>query len=160
MNIHHIRIAGLSLSLFLGIFTSALAYDKTLAERLNQEITSKADHKFLVEKDYKVSAEDVLKLIANKEKLTLLDIRTPAEQSVVGLTYPNSLSISLNKLMQKENLDRLPADGKIVVICHSGSRAAFITSLLQAVGFNNVVFLNGGLIQLVTALTPKTVPVE
>lgn len=148
------------IGLTLTLPATSFAYDATLAERLHQDIISKQTHKFLVEKDNKISAEDVLKSLANKEKITLLDIRTSAEQNVVGLTHPNSRFIPLEKLMVKENLDRLPKDGKIVIVCHSGSRAAFATSLLQAVGFDNVVFLNGGLIQLITALTPKTVPIE
>ncbi len=150
----------LLLGLVLSLPVTTFAYDATLAERLHKDLTSQRDQKFLVEKSCKVSAEDVLKSLANKENITLLDIRTQAEQDVVGLTHPNSLFIPLEKLMLKENLDRLPKDGKIVVICHSGNRAAFATSLLQAIGFDNLMFLNGGLIQLITQLTPKSVPLQ
>ena len=64
----------------------------------------------------------------------------------------------MNALFRKENLDRLPKEGKIVVICHSGNRAAGAAALLKAVGFKDVQYINGGLISLVTNLTPKTVP--
>jgi rhodanese-related sulfurtransferase len=139
---------------------SLFAYDATLAERLHKEITGQRDQKFFVEKSVTTSAEDVLNSLFKNENITLLDIRTQAEQNVVGLTHPNSLSIPMEKLLLKENLDRLPEQGKIVVVCQLGSRAACVSSLLQAIGFNNVTYLNGGLIQLVTQLTPKTVPLQ
>lgn len=155
----HLFITFLSLSL---ISPLATAYDAELAQRLHTEAGSKLDHKYLAEGGCKVSAADVLKSLSNKEKVILLDVRTPAEQQVVGLTYPNALSIPVDKLMLKENLDKLSQhkDYKIVVVCHSGERAAFATALLQAVGIPNVSFLGGGLVQLVTALTPKAVPMQ
>jgi rhodanese-related sulfurtransferase len=147
-------------SLALGLPATSFAYDATLAEHLHKDITSQRDQKFFVEKSITTSAEDVLKSLSKNENITLLDIRTQAEQNVVGLTHPNSLSIPMEKLLLKENLDRLPEQSKIVVVCHLGSRAAYVSSLLQAIGFNNVTYLNGGLIQLVTQLTPKTVPLQ
>lgn len=150
----------LCISVTLGLPITSFAYDATLAERLHKDLTSQRDQKFFTEKNWTVSAEDILKSLSKKENITLLDIRSQAEQNILGLTHPNSLFIPMEKLMLKENLDRLPKDGTIVVVCHSGSRAAYVTSLLQAVGFNNVVFLNGGLIQLITQLTPKTVPLQ
>jgi rhodanese-related sulfurtransferase len=73
---------------------------------------------------------------------------------------PGALHIPLDLLLQKENLDRLPGDGKIVVVCHSGSRAVVATTLLKAIGFGNVVYLDGGVTALANAVTPKSLPVE
>jgi rhodanese-related sulfurtransferase len=73
---------------------------------------------------------------------------------------PGALNISMNDLFKKENLDRLPKDGKILIVCHSGARAAGATALLGAIGFDNAYYVNGGLISMVTAVTPKSVPLE
>jgi|JFJP01.1.fsa_nt_gi rhodanese-related sulfurtransferase len=155
----HLFVTFLSLSL---ISPLATAYDAELAQRLHTEVSSKLDRKYLAEGGCKVSAADILKSLSNKEKVVLLDVRTPAEQQVVGLTHPNALSIPLDNLMLKENLDKLSQykDSKIVVVCYSGERAALATGLLQAAGVPNVSFLGGGLIQLVTALTAKTAPMQ
>jgi len=83
-----------------------------------------------------------------------------AERNVVGVNLPGTLNIPLDQLFKKENLDRLPKDGKILVVCHSGSRAAGATALLSAIGFTNASYVNGGLIALVTGVTPKSVPME
>jgi rhodanese-related sulfurtransferase len=155
----HLVVTPSSLS---SISPLATAYDAELAQRLHTEVGSKLDHEYLAGDGFKLSAADILKSLSNKENIVLLDVRTPAEQQVVGLTHPKVLSIPLDKLMLKENLDKLSShkDSKIVVVCHSGERAALATGLLQAAGVPNVSFLGGGLIQLVTALTPKTAPMQ
>ena len=79
---------------------------------------------------------------------------------MVALNHPSALSIPMNELFKKENLDRLSEDNKIIVVCHSGNRASGTTALLKSAGFKDVVYVNGGLISLVTNVTPKTVPVE
>ncbi len=150
----------LSLALAAALSFNAQAYDEAMAAKIDQ-VTSKMDHAGLLKGGCKVSPEDVLKtLAAGKEKVTLLDVRTPAEAKVVALSHPSALHIPLDKLFKPENLSRLPKDGRIFVVCHSGNRAAGATALLSAAGFTNVSYVNGGLIALVTNLTPKTVPVE
>lgn len=132
--------------------------DTEMAAKINP-ITSMLDHKGLVEHSCKVSAADALKMLnEGKEKVTLLDVRTPAEAGVIGLTLPHALQIPMDQLFKPENLERLPKEGTILVICHSGNRAAGSTALLAAVGFRNVRYVNGGLISLVTELTPKALP--
>jgi rhodanese-related sulfurtransferase len=150
----------LSLVLAATLSLQAQAYDEALAARIDREVTGQMDRQFFVTKPCKVEAVDVLQMLAKGEKVTLLDMRTPEEMAVVGLTHPKALAIPMHALFKKENLDRLPRDGKIVVICHSGNRAAGSTALLKAVGFKDVVYVNGGLISLVTNLTPKTVPMK
>jgi len=136
------------------------AYDAEMAAKI-EPLAAKLDHAGLLKGGCKVAPEDVLKtLAADKERVTLLDVRTPAEAKVVALSHPSALHIPLDKLFKPENLARLPKDGRIFVVCHSGNRAAAATALLSAVGFGNVSYVNGGLIALVTNLTPKAVPVE
>jgi rhodanese-related sulfurtransferase len=148
------------LVLFTALSVGALAYDSEMAAKI-QPVAAKLSHEGLVKGGCKISPEDLLKLLTEKkEKVTLLDVRTPAEARIVGLTYPNTLHIPMDQLFKEENLKRLPTDGKIVVVCHSGNRAAGSTALLSAIGFKNVVYVNGGLISLVTNLTPLVLPVE
>ena len=137
--------------------TSALAYDADLAAKI-ANVTSKMDQAALAKAATKLSMDNFLAMVAKKEKMTVLDIRTPAEQHMVAI--PGALQIPLDKLMTKENLDRLPTEDKIVVVCHSGARAYVATTLLKVVGFNNVVFLDGGASALTSAATPKNLPVE
>lgn len=146
-------------SLFLSTLmaTTAWAYDSDTAAKI-AAITSKMDQAALAKGGAKISAETYLAMSAKKEKMTVVDIRTPAEDHVVSI--PGALQIPMDQLMKKENLDKLPTDGKIVVICHSGSRAVVATTLLKVVGFGNSVYLDGGLSALVNTATPKALPVE
>ncbi|MFZ2161841.1 MAG: rhodanese-like domain-containing protein [Sideroxyarcus sp.] len=154
-----ISIASVVLSgLFLG--ANAFAYDVEMAAKI-EPIVAKMDQAALAKGGSKIAPEDVLKMLAEKkDKFTILDIRTKPERDVVGLTLPGALNISLNDLFKKENLDRLPKDGKILIVCHSGARAAGAAALLGAIGFDNAYYVNGGLISMVTAVTPKSMPLE
>lgn len=147
------------LTLLAGISAAAPGYDPSVAAYVLNTVTGRMDRQFFATTPDKIEAPALLERLARKEPVTLLDIRTAEEQGVIGLTHPHVLSIPMHELFRKENLDRLPAAGNIVVVCHSGNRAAEVTALLKTVGFRDVVYVNGGLIALVTGLTPKTVPV-
>lgn len=148
-------LLGLAVSMLCS--AGAWAYDADLAAKLEPTV-AKMNQAGLAKGAAKLSAENYLAMVAKNEKMTVLDIRTPAEQRFVAL--PGALAIPLDQLMKKENLDRLPTDGKIVAVCHLGSRAAIATTLLKAVGISNVVYLDGGLSALVNAATPKGLPLE
>lgn len=91
-----------------------------------------------------------------------LDVRTPAEAGIFTMSLPNSLAIPVNELFNTENLDRLPTDKPVVVVCKSGTRAAAVGTALRHIGFGNVLILKGGLKALTAYLDPKTsnTPVE
>lgn len=148
----------LTVALATSVAAPALAYDASLADRILNTVTGQMNRQFFMTKPCKIEAKDVLAMLAKKEPVTLLDIRTPEERSVVAVSYPGAMSISMDDLFKKENLDRLPKTGKIIVICHSGNRAAGATALLKSVGFDDVVYVNGGLISMVTNLTPMNSP--
>jgi rhodanese-related sulfurtransferase len=148
----------IALALLASLPFAVQAYDATLAAHVDSTVTAQMDRQFFVTKPCKIEAPAVLEMLAKKEKVTLLDIRTPEEQAVVAMSHPASLSIPMNELFKKNNLDRLPENGKIIVICHSGNRAAGATALLKSIGFKDVVYINGGMISLITNLTPRTVP--
>ena len=147
------------LPLVLSVLCSsgAWAHDGDMAAKI-APITAKMDHAGLAKGGSKISTENYLAMFTKNEKMTVLDVRTPAEVRVVAI--PGALTIPMDQLMKKENLDRLPTDNKIVVVCHSGSRAVVAAALLKAIGFGNVSCLDGGLSALANAATPKALPVE
>ncbi|WP_461832068.1 rhodanese-like domain-containing protein [Aquifex sp.] len=122
-------------------------YDKMFS-RLTQENLAKSP--------CRVTPKQVIEMIKNGEDIVLLDIRTDAEASIVGLTYKNSMHIPMDKLFKPENLKKIPRDKKVIVICHSGARAIAATFALRSAGFNNVYALKGGISALARYVTPKT----
>jgi rhodanese-related sulfurtransferase len=98
---------------------------------------------------------------AGKEYVTL-DVRTPAEAGIFTMSLPNSIAIPVSELFRSENLDRLPTDKPVVVVCKSGTRASAVGTALRHTGFDNVLILKGGLKALTAYLDPKTsnTPVE
>lgn len=138
---------------------SLFAYDKELAVKFDS-MFSKMTQEVLAIAPCQITPEKVLEMLNKNEDFYVLDIRTPAEQNFVGITFKNGLHIPMNQVFKKENLDKLPKNKKIVVVCHSGTRAAPTTLALRMVGFDNAVMLKGGISALAAAVTPKTMPLE
>ncbi len=134
----------------------ATAYDAELATRIQTNVTGRMDRQYLADTPPKIDAPDLVATLSKGQDILLLDIRTPEEHGVVTLSHPRTLWIPLNDLFQPENLDRLPTDKQIAVVCLSGYRAAWAAGLLRAVGFEDVVFVTGGLAGLVQAFKPST----
>ena len=84
-----------------------------------------------------------------------LDVRTEKEQGIFAITLPGSMRIPVNVLFEKGNLDRLPTDMPIIVICKSGVRATAVATALRHTGFNNAYILKGGIQGLSAYLGPK-----
>jgi rhodanese-related sulfurtransferase len=104
--------------------------------------------------DIRIKVDDLLKMMAEgKKKITLIDVRTPQEQAAV--ISPKALKIPLYDVIK--NLNQIPADGIVVVICHSGPRAMIAATALRILGYNNVYALNGG-IHALADVTAKTAP--
>lgn len=105
-----------------------------------------------------MSAEGFIdKVQQRKEPLVVLDIRTPAETGIFGMTLPGSLAIPVNELFTAANLARLPTDRTVVVICKSGTRASAAGTALRHIGFDNVYILKGGFAALAGYTGPKEV---
>lgn len=137
---------------------NAMAYDAAKAENLNAfyaHMTQKAcaDSKLFVK------AEETMKMIRDNN-VTLLDVRTDGEASVLALSGKNSIHIPIANLFKKENLDSLPTDKPMVVICHSGTRATLAAIGLKRIGFKKIHVLKGGMVALAKANNPKNAPVK
>jgi len=71
----------------------------------------------------------------------ILDVRTPQELAICA--FEDSTNIPMHEI--PASLDRLPDDGALVVICHSGMRSYQVTQWLRQNGFDNAVNLQGGI---------------
>jgi len=146
--------------LFVSLLTLNLsAYDVNLAQKFN-ETFSQYSQAYLNHSKMLISADSIMKMLQKKEDFVLLDIRTPAEMSVVGLRTKNSVEIPFDQLFKKENLDKLPKDKPLVIVCHSGSRALQAATSLEMLGFQNAKVLYGGIMALVKSDSTKNAPVQ
>ncbi|HIP42493.1 MAG TPA: rhodanese-like domain-containing protein [Aquifex aeolicus] len=140
---------------FLSFIGFSQAIDEALAKKYNA-IFGQMTQETLAKSPYRVTPKQVINMIKKGEDIVLLDIRTEAEQSIVGLTYKNSFHIPMDKLFKPENLSKIPKDKKVIVVCHSGVRAIVATFALRSLGFKNVYALKGGIAKLAHYVTPKT----
>lgn len=148
-----IRIIFGSLALLL-VATTGWAYDAQLAASYAQLFAPVQGAKAGKELHLMAVEAFVDGVKSGKEYVTL-DVRTPAELGIFGAAVPNNLAIPLDQLFQPANLDRIPTDKPIVVVCQSGTRAAAVGTALRHVGFDNVHILKGGFKALASYLDAK-----
>lgn len=82
---------------------------------------------------------------------TLLDVREPQELEICAL--PDALTIRMMDI--PESLEKLPKDGALVVMCHSGMRSMQVTQWLRVNGFENAQNLAGGIDAWAAAFDPE-----
>ena len=138
---------------------SAIAYDSSKAKSY-ENFYSTFTQKACADSKLFINAEDTLKMLRENKKFTILDIRTEAEQAVVSIATKNSIYIPIKDLFKKENLDKLPTDKTIVIVCHSGTRAVLAAIGLKQIGIKKTRVLKGGLIALAEANNPKNAPIK
>lgn len=141
------RIVVLLVAGVLATAGAGFSYDKELAKRFNA-MFSQMTPEVLKQRPCQVTTQQLLQMIQRGEDFVILDVRTPAEMAVVGPTWRNTLRIPMHELFKEENLNRLPKDKKIIVVCHGGDRAAAVVTALRALGFNNAFQLRGGVAEL------------
>jgi len=156
MNIEK-KIAGVLLALLCS--TNLFAYDADLAKEINKTF-SQYSLKNLNNSKMLVDSETVMKMLKKRDDFIFLDIRTVEEMNIVGLRTKNTLEIPFDALFEKENLDRLPADKPIVIVCQSGGRALQAATSLEMIGFKNAKVLYGGIIALAKSDSTKNVAAE
>ncbi|WP_062350720.1 MBL fold metallo-hydrolase [Bacillus kwashiorkori] len=83
--------------------------------------------------------EKAEELIANNQ-VNVLDVRNQSEWEEGHIEDANH--IMLGKLLR--NIDKVPTEKPLVVMCQAGGRSAIATSILQAKGITNLYNLTGG----------------
>jgi len=134
---------------------AAAGYDAQLAQsyaKLFEPVAGAKAGKSL----HLMKPDKLVKHVQAGKPLVTLDVRTPNEFGVFSMTLPGSLSISVNQVFLPENLERIPQDRTVVIICKSGTRATAVGTGLRHIGFKNVYVLKGGIMALGKYLTPKT----
>ncbi|HEY0722193.1 MAG TPA: rhodanese-like domain-containing protein [Gammaproteobacteria bacterium] len=81
-------------------------------------------------------------LSEERENIHLIDVRSPAEIAQGAIPGAEPLPLHLLPLQ----LDRIPADKKVVLYCRSGARSAQACAFVEAQGKSNVYNLRGGII--------------
>lgn len=102
-----------------------------------------------------LSPESLVGDLKQGKPYVALDIRTPAETALFKLSLPDSLAIPADQIFAPENLERIPTDRPVVVICKSGARATAVGTALRHVGFDNVFILRGGFQELARYYGPR-----
>ena len=148
----------ISITIFVGIYLSissfAWSYDtemaKSYAKLFTPVVGAKAGKNL-----HLIPPAAFVKNVKEGKEYVALDVRTPAETRFFGMTLPNSLVIPAGQLFQAENLDRIPTDKPVIIICQLGGRSIATGTALRHIGFDNVYILKGGLKGLSTFLGPK-----
>lgn len=142
----------------LGFVAVGFSYDAELAKKMDA-MFSQMTPEVLKQRPCQIDSNQLFEMIKKKEDFVILDVRTPQEQSITGITWKNTLNIPMHEVFKPENLNKLPKDKKVVVVCHSGDRAAAVVTGLRAVGFNNAYQFKGGIKELADAVGRKVVDV-
>ena len=132
-----------------------LAYDDALANSYRAHFAA-ASGKAVGKALHALPADAYLQAVKKGESITILDVRTVAETGLVGAGTGKVLYIPVNEVFDPENLAKLPTEGKVVVLCAKGFRAAMIASALRHTGFDNVYFVKGGFAAIANLVNPKT----
>ena len=140
------------LSMFF--FNPAFAYDQGLAKSYEQyfsPFSGKGTPKAL----QMIPTKDFVESVKKGDELFIVDIRTPGETGVYGLNLSNSIATPMNEVFKPENLAKIPATGKVVIVCKAGHRAMAVATGLRHIGFKNVFVLKDGISDVANYLSPK-----
>jgi len=143
--------------LSLTLASSLMGYDAAKAESYNA-FYSNMTQKVCASSKLFISAEDTMKLIQEDKKYLLVDVRTKGEASVFKFSDAKALLIPIENLFEKKNLDKLPTDIPVIMVCHSGTRGTMAAVGLKQIGFKNIQVLKGGFMALAKANTPAAAP--
>ena len=99
-----------------------------------------------------ITSKQLKEKLDNKEKVTLLDVRTPEEWQITHL--PNAKHIPLDDIVSRVN--ELDSSDNIVVYCHHGMRSARAIGFLQKMGFSKLQNLAGGIDAWATNVDKET----
>lgn len=98
-----------------------------------------------------ITVQDLHAMRDEQKAHMLLDIREPHEVAICAIE--GSVHIPMNTI--PDNLDKLPKDRPLVVLCHLGGRSAQVTYWLRAQGYDNALNLEGGIAAWAAEIDPK-----
>lgn len=136
-------------------FSSLSAYDADLAKKLDG-FYEKMTFEPLSKSHLLLKPDAFVEEVKKDPSIVVIDVRTPQEQAFVKLGYTNTLEMPLEELFEAKNLDRIPTDKRLVVVCHSGTRAIPSALNLKMLGFKNVQVLENGIVGIAQISSPKT----
>ncbi len=137
-----------------GLASPAWSYDVALAGGY-ADLFAPAKGAAVGKELHLMKPDKFVEAVKAKTPMVVVDVRTPAETNIMGVTLPGALAIPIHELFTKANLDLIPTDKKVVILCKSGTRATAAGTALRHIGFQNVYILKGGLKGLIGYLGPK-----
>lgn len=90
-------------------------------------------------------------------KVILVDVRTPEEFAKGHLT--NAVNINWNGTDFAAQIEKLDKSAPVLVYCHSGRRSADAAAKMRALGFTEVLELDGGIVKWREMRLPEEAPV-
>lgn len=90
-----------------------------------------------------VNAVELQGLLASGTPPRILDVRTPGEFGTVHIA--GAYNVPLDLLREHRDEIRAHLDAEVILVCHSGQRAAQAQETLRAAGLANVHILDGGM---------------
>lgn len=133
----------LLLASVFSISSNALAYDAEMAESYAKLFEPAVEAKVGKQLGF-IKPEKLAERVNKGVQFTVIDVRTEAESSLFGFKAGAQLAMPISELFKKENLDKIPTDQEVIVVCKSGARAAAAGTALRHLGFDNVKILKGG----------------
>lgn len=143
------KMVALTILIIFSLTGLSYGFDREMAKRFDS-MFSQLTPEMIAKRPCEVNAKQLFEMIKAKEDFLILDIRTPQEMEIVGITYKNNMKIPMHELFKEDNLKKLPKNKKIIVVCHTGTRAAAATMALMATGFENAFMFKGGISELAT----------
>ncbi len=96
----------------------------------------------------RIGAQDAVSLLAERDDLTIIDVRTPAEFAEGHLA--DAELVDIYEAAFRDEIDGLDRDGSYVLYCRSGNRSGQAAVFMQELGFAEV-YDAGGLADLANA---------
>ena len=89
-----------------------------------------------------ISPHEVKRKFDEEEDFILLDVRSPAEHAEIGIDGAKLIPLG----MLREKLEELPRDKEIIAFCKVSLRGYEAQKILDAAGFKNTKFMDGGIL--------------
>lgn len=129
------RICNLVVLFFaLAVAIPAYADDSDIAEKINAIVSRGPDNG-----DYHVNADDIyMWLKMKKTDFQIIDVRVGSEalNQYKDGHIPGAIYIPWNEIFKPENLNKIPKDKKIILVCHMGVTESLPIISLRLLGYD------------------------